>query len=431
MKPLSVGIRTLLAAALLAAAVTATAEPVPLDRIVAVVNEDVVLASDLQRETRTVMAQLRQRGTQLPSRDVLERQVLERLIMQRLQLAEARRLGIRVDDASLNAAVQRIADQNRLSLSEFRATLEQEGYSYPQFREGLREEITLARLRQRQAESQVTVTPQEIDELLATQQQSGQGAEYLLGHILIATPEAASPEQIQAARAEAEQVREQLQGGADFAELAAAHSDSATGLDGGSLGWRSLQQLPTLFTDQVPRLRAGQVGELVQSPSGFHIIKLLDQRSGEREMVTQTHARHILIQTNEVVTDEDARLRLQSLRERILQGEDFGELARAHSDDRGSAAQGGDLGWASPGKFVPSFEEAIARLQPGELGAPFQSPFGWHLVQVLERRQHDSTDELRRARAAATIRERKAEDVLETWLRRLRDEAYVDIRLES
>jgi peptidyl-prolyl cis-trans isomerase SurA len=403
----------------------------PLDRIIAVVNDQIVLSSELDAEIELVTAQLRQRGGSLPPREAIERQVLERLIAQKLQLAMAERVGIRVDDATLNAATQRIAEQNKLSLSEFRDTLEREGLDYAKFRAGLRKEIALARLHQRQTESQVNVTPQEVEEFLASQGPAGAGTEYLLGHILIATPEQASAEQLEAARAEAAEVQAKADAGEDFGQLAATYSDSGTALEGGSLGWRGQAELPTLFADQVPRLQVGGKVQVTQSPSGFHVIKLLDRRDTGRQVVEQTHARHILIRTNEVVTDADARLRLESLKRRIEGGENFGELARANSDDKGSAVQGGDLGWASPGTYVPAFERTLAQLGPGEISEPFQTRFGWHVVQVLERRQHDSTDEFRRTQAAAAIRQRKSEEVLESWLRRLRDEAYVDIRLES
>lgn len=427
MRRVSLGI----ALSLLIGAAPAQAAAEPLDKIVAVVNDQVVLASDLENEMKTVMAQLRKRNVALPDEEVIRRQVLERLIMLRLQLAMAERLGIRVDDATLNAAVARIAEQNKLSLSEFRQTLEQEGFSYAKFREGLRDEIALARLHQRQTEAQANVTPQEVDEFLASQGPSGDRAQYLVGHILIATPEAATPEQLQAAQAEAAQARQQLAAGADFGRIAARYSDSSTALEGGSLGWRSRAELPTLFAEQIPRLEVGELGEPVQSPSGIHLIKLLDKREGERQVITQTHARHILIRTNEVVTDRDAQLRLESLARRIENGENFADLARANSDDKASAAQGGDLGWASPGTFVPAFEQAMSELDAGEISPPFRSQFGWHIVQVLDRRQHDNTEEFRRAKAAETIRQRKSEEALEAWLRRLRDEAYVDLRLES
>src|SRR5690606_18068153 len=257
---------------------------------------------------------------------------------------------------------------------------------------------------QRQAESQVSVSPQEIDEYLASQG-SGAQTEYLVGHILVSIPEGASTEQVQRARERAEEVRAKLAAGGNLGQLAAAYSDSATALDGGSLGWRSQGELPTLFADQVPQLAVGQTGEIVQSPGGFHVIQLLDRRSTDQTLVTETRARHILIRPNAVVSDQDARLRLEALRRRIQNGASFAELARAHSDDKGSASQGGDLGWAVPGMFVPSFEAAMAELAPGEISPPFESQFGWHIVQVLERRERDMTDELRRAKAAEAIRQ--------------------------
>jgi peptidyl-prolyl cis-trans isomerase SurA len=401
-----------------------------LDRIVAVVNDDIVLASELQQEIATVTAQLRQRNTPLPDEDILARQVLERLIMQRLQLAVAERAGIRVDEATLNAAVQRIAEQNKLSLSEFRQVLESEGIEFDKFRRSLRNEIILTRLHQRQTESQVNVTPQEIEEHLASQR-SQEPIEYLLGHVLVGVPEAAPAEQIERARSRAEEARQKLAAGADLAEIAATYSDSGTALDGGNLGWRSRGELPTLFADRVPELDVGQTSDIIRSPGGFHIIKLLDRRNADQTVVTQTHARHILIRPNAVVSEQDARLRLETLRRRIQGGESFAELARANSDDKASAVQGGDLGWASPGMFVPAFEQAMAKLAPGEVSEPFQTRYGWHIVQVLDRRERDATDELRRAKAAESIRQRKAEEALEAWLRRLREEAYVDIRLEA
>jgi len=426
-KPYLLRLAIVLAALL---AVTPTMAAQVLDRIVAVVNDDVVLQSELEQEVATIAAQLRQRNIAMPDEQTLTRQVLERLIMQRLQLAVAERNGIRVDEATLNAAVQRIAEQNNLSLSQFRATLENEGFDYSTFRDNLRNEIILTRLHQRQAESRVNVSPQEIDEHLASQG-GGSATEYLVGHILIAMPENASSEQAQQARERAEEVRRLLAEGGDLAQLAASYSDSSTALDGGSLGWRSQGELPTLFANQVPQLAVGETGQIIQSPGGFHLIQLLNRRSADQAVITQTHARHILIQPNAVVSDRDARLRLEALRQRIQSGADFAELARANSDDKGSASQGGDLGWASPGTFVPSFEQTMSKLAPGEISEPFRSNFGWHIVQVLERRQRDATDELRRAKAAETIRQRKSEEALEAWLRQLREEAYVDIRLEA
>lgn len=408
----------------------ALAQQQPLDRIVAVVNEDVVLASELQEEMQQISTQLRAQGAQLPPRAALEQQVLERLIMLRLQLSLAQRAGIQVDEATLDAAVRRVAQQNNMGLAEFRDALARDGIAFADFREALREEIVISRLRQRQVEDQVQVSPQEIEEFLASRAAAAD-VEYLLGHILIATPEGATSEQIQAARQRAEEVLDELRAGADFAVTAASHSASQTALEGGSLGWRSEGELPTLFAAEAPEMGVGEINGPIASSNGFHIIKLLDRRAGDAQLITETRARHILIRSDELVTDQEARLRLESLHQRIEAGASFAELARSHSADRGSAGQGGELGWAPPGTMVPEFEQVMNSLDEGELSRPFRTPFGWHIVEVLERRERDVSDELRRQQAAERIRMRKMEEAVETWLRRLRDEAYVEIRLQN
>ena len=415
----------------LVAALPAVAAPQTLDRIVAVVNDGVILASDLQQEMTTVKQQLRQRHTPLPPDDVLRGQVLERLIMKKVQLEMADRVGVTVDDNTLNQALRRIADRNHLTLSQFRDALESQGMSFSAYRSQLRDEIIISRLRQRQVDNRVHVSPQEIDEHLATQTAADKDSEFLLGHILVALPEAASAKQIEAARAKAEAIRQSLLNGANFETTAAAKSDGQNALDGGRLGWRKASQLPTIFADQVLGMSVGDISQIIRSPSGFHIVKLLDRRSSDTHVVTQTHARHILIKTNKVVTSRDAEMRLESLRERIVHGEDFGKLAQTHSDDPASAANGGDLGWITPGTMVPAFQKAMDGLEPGQISQPFRTQYGWHIVQVLGRRKHDSTKEYRRAKAAKEIRDRKSEEALELWLRRLRDEAYVEKRLNN
>ena len=415
----------------LVAALPAVAAPQTLDRIVAVVNDGVILASDLQQEMTTVKQQLSQRHTPLPPDDVLRGQVLERLIMKKVQLEMADRVGVTVDDNTLNQALRRIADRNHLTLSQFRDALESQGMSFATYRSQLRDEIIISRLRQRQVDNRVHVSPQEIDEHLATQTAADKDSEFLLGHILVALPEAASAKQIETARKKAEAIRQSLLNGANFETTAAAKSDGQNALDGGRLGWRKASQLPTIFADQVLGLSVGDISQIIRSPSGFHIVKLLDRRSSDTHVVTQTHARHILIKTNKVVTSRDAKMRLESLRERVVHGEDFGKLAQTHSDDPASAANGGDLGWITPGTMVPAFQEAMDKLKPGQISEPFQTQYGWHIVQVLGRRKHDSTKEYRRAKAAKEIRDRKSEEALELWLRRLRDEAYVEKRLNN
>lgn len=402
-----------------------------LNRIVAVVNDDVILASELEDKVRLVLSQLSQQDTQPPSPAQLERQVLDRLIMERLQLQVAERNNIEVDDETLNANLRNIAAQNGVSLAEFRQTLEREGMDYAAFREELRSQIMINRLRQQTVINRIDITDQEVDNLLAGQTAwSDQTRDYHLGHILIATPEAASPEQIRAAEREAGEVLEKLRSGADFSETAVAVSESETALEGGDLGWRKAAQLPSLFADVVRGMQPGEISDLIRSPSGFHIIKLIDVRGDERHVITQSRVRHILLQPDEMTSEANVRLRIEQLRDRLETGADFADLARSHSTDKVSASNGGDLGWVNPGDMVPEFEEAMNRLEPGEVSKPVQTRFGWHLIQVLERRERDSTDDYQRSRAREMIRQRKTDEEMELWLRRLRDESYIEYRLE-
>ncbi len=406
-------------------------EPIEIDHIVAVVDDGVILESELDDMLHTIRTQLRDQDTQLPPEAVLRKQVLERLILMRLQLQLAERTGVRVDDETLNAAMGNIAKQNHLSLSEFRSVLERDGFDFADFRENIRKQIIIGRLQQRQVNNLVTVTDQEVENFLATQKGAGQSSDYHLAHILIALPEGATPAQIQTARSRAEQVLERLRGGANFQETAVAVSDDRQALEGGDLGWRTAAQIPSLFTDVVPKMQPGQVSDLIRSPSGFHIIKLLEARGSDQHVVTQTQVRHILLRTNDLHSERDVRLRLEQLKQRVEGGEDFADLARSHSDDNGSAARGGSLGWVSPGDLAPEFEEAMNKLKIGEVSEPIRTPFGWHLIQVQQRRQHDDTDDFRRAKARELIRKRKTEEELDVWLRKLRDEAYVEYRTES
>ncbi len=401
-----------------------------LDRVVAVVNDDVVLLSEFRDELATARAQLAQRDIQAPPEDQLRRQVLDRLVMQRLQLDAAERAGIRVDEATLDAAVRQVARQNDLDLPGFRDALQREGMTMAGFRERLRREITLRRLRRSAMDQRINITPQEVDQFQS--QIAEREVEYHLRHLLVALPEAASPEAIESAREKAEGLRRELtDGGANFATLAATHSDGRNALEGGDLGWRRAGELPAVVAGQLSDLEPGDVSDVLRTPSGFHLFKVEDRRDAERHVVTQTRARHILIRTNEVVSDEDARRRLTALRQRVLSGESFAELARANSDDKGSAAEGGSLGWITPGSMAPEFERVMQRLDPGAISQPFRSRFGWHIVQVRERREQDTTETYRRNQAAQQLRQRKEEEELELWLRQLREEAYVDYRLEA
>ncbi|MBK1734013.1 molecular chaperone SurA [Halorhodospira abdelmalekii] len=402
-----------------------------LDRIVAVAEQEVVLASELERELQAIRHELFQRGQTLPPSEQLRPQVLERLIMQRLQLAHAERVGVRVDDATLDAAVQRIAAQNNLTLGQLRIALAQQGMDFSEFREELRQEITITRLHQAMVQQEVEVSPREIEEALAaaTAQDS---MEYRVAHIRIGTPEGASSTQLQEARERAAALRAQLlQEDGDFHALAATFSDAASAEEGGVLGWRLPGQLPRALAEVASELERGEISEVVQAADGFHIVKLLDKRREDAQIVEETRARHILLRPEEGVSEHDAEQRLQSFLARIREGESFEYLARLHSDDPGSAADGGDLGWTTHGQLVPAFQAQLDRLEPGELSEPFRSQFGWHIVRVEERRERDVTDEQRRERIAQQIYERKSMETLEQWQRQLREEAYVDYRLEG
>ncbi|MCW8906958.1 MAG: peptidylprolyl isomerase [Sedimenticola sp.] len=404
----------------------------PVDEIIAVVDEDIIVRSELESAIIKIVTQLRQQGQQLPPRTILEKQVLGRLILRKLQMAAAARAGITVGEEIVAQAINNIAQNNNLSLSEFRQTLEQSGISFKHFREDIREEITMQRLQDQEVRRRIRVTDQEVDTYLARQAgELGKRSAYHLQHILIATPEAASPEQAEEARQRAESIVRSLREGADFASTAIAESDGRQALEGGDLGWRPADQLPTLFADLVISMERGQISDPIRTASGFHIIRLDDFKGGERQIITQSHVRHILISTNEVTSNQDARTRLEQLRQRIEGGDDFAALARSHSDDKSSAIKGGDLGWITPGALLPRFEEEIDKLAPGELTQPFRTEFGWHLAQLLERRDHDSTDEVRRAEARKAISDRKVAEESELYLRRLRDEAYIDIRLSD
>ncbi len=404
-----------------------------MDSIVAVVNDDVIVRSELNTEVSQLVSQLRQKGTRMPPKAVLERQVLERLIIRKLQLAAAKQAGIVVNDELLTRALKNIAAENGMSLDEFHEALDADGIGFRRFRETIREQITLSKLREQRVIRRIEVSKQELDSYL--KKESGrlnQRSDYHLFHILIATPEAASPEEIADAKSRAEQLLARIrQGEIGFKEAAVAESDGRQALEGGDLGWRNAAQLPSFFIEPLATMNRGDVSEPMRNSSGFHLVLLDDFKGGERKIITQTHARHILIRTNEITSDDDARNRLAQLKQRIEGGDDFAALARSHSDDKGSAIKGGDLGWTSPGDFVPKFEAMLGKLGINQISEPFKSQFGWHIVQLLGRREHDNTEEAQRALARDAIRKRKAAEEGELYLRRLRDEAYVDIRLSD
>jgi peptidyl-prolyl cis-trans isomerase SurA len=403
-----------------------------LDRIVAVVNNDVVTRSDLDSQIALAVNQLKRQGTPLPPQDVLERQLLERMVTSRVLVQMARDTGLRVDDTQLQRSIERIAQENKLSVEAFRKQIEREGVDYNRFREELRNEILIGRLKEREVDSKILITDAEIENYLKNQQgQGGKDDEYNLAHILILVPEQAAPDQIQAKRAVAEKALAQIRGGADFRQVSAGVSDAQNALDGGLLGWRPASRLPQMFVDSVKGLKPGEVSPVVRSANGFHILKVMDRRGGEGPVIVQqTHARHILIRLNEVVSETDARHRLAALKERADNGADFAELARLQSEDA-SASRGGDLGWLSPGDTVPEFERAMNALEPGQVSDPVQSPFGWHLIQVVERRNEDLSKERQRTLARQAIRMRKSDEAYQEWVRQQRDRAYVELRLEE
>jgi len=403
-----------------------------LNSIVAVVNNGVITSTELNRRVDQVVGQLRQQNTQLPPMPVLRKQVLDRMVQERLELQLADQTGVQVSDEQVNRVITRIAAQNGMNFDQFQKALKQQGIDAKQFRKQIRDQVTIARLRANQINNKITVTPQEIDAYLRQMATSGQAnEEYHIAHILIAVPEAASPKQVQAAHAKALKVLKALHGGADFAHEAVAYSDGQEALKGGDMGWVKAGQLPPMFTDAITRMKPGQVSDPIRSPTGFHIIKLLGKRSTDQHMVVQTHARHILIKTSPLMTSAMAKAKLERLRSRIVDGASFAALAKANSDDTGSAAKGGDLGWITPGQVVPAFQKAMDKLKPGQISQPFQSRFGWHIVQVLGRRKENNTEAERRAKAAAAIRQRKIQEQTQDWLRRLREDSYVEYHLHG
>jgi len=402
------------------------------DRVAAVVGEGVVLMSQLDREVDRISQRLRENKTELPPRNVLRRQVLERLIVQEIQMQRAERLGMRADDEMLNNALEDVAKRNNISFSQLPEALRSQGIDYRDFRDDVRRDIVMQMLRQRDVYSRINVSPRELEQFMARQQRlPNQDAEYSLSHILISVPVAATAEQVNTREARAKEVHDQIAAGGDFAQLAVTYSDSSTNVEGGALGWRKGAELPSIVAELVPKMTVGQVSDPIRTPSGIHIFKLNEVRGGEQQtVVPQVHARHILLKTNALEDDKTVEQRLAGIRDRILTGnEDFAAIAAVTSQDTGSATNGGDLGWAGPGTFVPEFEKQLDALSENQISPPFHSQFGWHIVQLLGRRVHDTTEDMRRNRAFAALREAKAEEETEIWLRRIREDAFVEYRL--
>ena len=415
----------------LASVLTLAGAAQPLDQIIAVVDDGVITAEELADKVTMIKKGLRQSNTQVPPDKLLVQQVLERMILDKIQILMAERAGIKVDEETLRAAVQQIAQRNNLTVDEFRESLSAEGIVFADFVDQIRNEIVMSRLRSNQVNNQVKVSDREIENFLKTKASAAGGdEEYLLGHILISTPRAASPADVQSAKEKADKLIADIKGGLDFKQAALGASDDERALKGGDLGWRKKSQIPSIFVDLIDKMKEGAVEGPIRSSSGYHIIKMLGIKRGGEHLITKTHVRHILIKPTEVILDEEAKEKLLALRHRIENRDDFAEIARGNSDDKGSAIKGGDLGWVQPGALVPPFEQAMNDLTPNKLSEPVQTQFGWHLIQVLERQESNDTTEFEKNKAREEIFKRKVEEETELWLRKIRDEAYVEIRLK-
>jgi peptidyl-prolyl cis-trans isomerase SurA len=407
--------------------------PVEIDRVVAVVNTDVITLLELEARRMAVERQLRQRRIEVPPADELRRQVLERMISDRAVVQAAREAGLRIDDGQLDRAIARLADENRLTLPQLRAQLDRDGVPFARFREDLRDEMLISRLREREVDARMQISEADVDAFLAEQRQAGDSApEYLLSHILLRVPEGASAAQIDRQRLRGEEILRQLERGGDFARLSAAFSDAPEAMSGGNLGWRPVDRLPQLFVDAIAALRPGQSAPLLRSPNGFHVLRLEERRAGggatAATPVQQTRARHILMRPSELSPQDEILRRLREVRERLVAGKvEFRDMARQYSVD-GSAARGGDLGWLYPGDTVPAFEKAMDALRPGEISEPIRSEFGFHLIQVLERRTEVASVDRQRQAARLALRERRIEEQTQDWLRQVRDRAFVEYR---
>ena len=411
---------------------TAPARPVALDRVVAVVNDEAVTQYELEEAKRIVLQQLKQQNVRQPPADVLDKQVLERLVTEHALLQYAKENGIKVDDNQVERTIQRIAEDNKMTVDALRTALERDHVAYAKYRDDVRNEIIVQRLREREVDSRISVSDAEVDNYLATiKAQSGGDAEYNIAHILVLVPEQATAEQIEAKRRRAEEALKALRDGTDFAQVAAGFSDASDALSGGNLGWRPGARLPTVFTDVVRNMKAGEVSPVLRSAAGFHIVKLLGRRSrDEPAIVDQSHVRHILIRVNETTSEADAKARIERLKDRIDAGAKFEELAKLYSEDA-TSAKGGDLGWINPGDVVPAFEQAMNKLPLNQVSAPVRTQFGWHLIEVLERRKQDITADRERMQAHNALRQRKSDEAFDDWVRQTRDRAYVEVRLDD
>jgi peptidyl-prolyl cis-trans isomerase SurA len=411
---------------------TAPSRALSVDRVVAIVNDEAITLHDVDDAKRIVLQQMKQQNVQPPLTDVLEKQVLERLITDRALLQFAKESGLRVDDTQIERTIQRIAQENKLSLDEMRKALATDNISYAKYRDDIRNELVMQRLREREVDSRITVSESEVDLYMATLKAQNTGdSEYELAHILVLVPEQASSDQIEAKRRRAEEALKAAKAGSDFAQVAAGFSDANDALRGGNLGWRAGARLPTVFAEQVRTMKPGEISPVLRSASGFHIVKLINKRGrNEGAVVDQTHARHVLVRVNELVSEADAKVKIDRVKDRLDSGSKFEDVAKLNSEDA-SASKGGDLGWLNPGDTVPEFQEAMDKLALNQISAPIRSPFGWHIVQVLERRKQDISAERQRSEANLAIRQRKSEEAFQAWVREVRDRAYVEIRLDD
>lgn len=400
-----------------------------LDRVVAVVNDEALTQYEIDDQKKTILAQMKLQNVTPPAADVLDKQLLDRLITERTILQFAKENGVKVDDTQVERTILRIAQDNKLSQEEFRVALRREGIDYERYREDVRKEIVIQRLRDREVDQRVTVSDSEVDAFLASQNaQAGGDVEYRISHILVIVPEKASPEQIDAKRRRAEEALKQARDGTEFAQVAAGFSDAPDALQGGALGWRTAARLPSAFVEAVRVMKPGDVSVVLRSATGFHIVKLQETRSRNAPtVVEQTRARHILIKVSEVVSDSEAKARIERIRDRLETGAKFADQAKLNSEDA-TSSKGGELGWISPGDTVPDFESSMAKLKIGEVSAPVRTQFGWHLIQVEERRTQDITAERKRDQARMALRQRKSEEAFQDWLRQMRDRAYVEIK---
>ncbi len=408
------------------------AEVVKIDRIVAIVDQTVITEQELESRIRTVTAQFKKQGAELPEESILRKQILERLISDTLQLQYAAQTGLKIDDNQLDKTVERIAEQNQMTITEFGEALAKDGISMRKFRSDIRSEITIARLREREVDGRVSVTESEIDNYLTTQASRNESQdEFEISHILVRTPEEGATEDVQKAKAKIDAAVTQLQAGTNFSKVSASVSDAPNALEGGNLGWKNGSQMPVLFLDALNKMQVGDISPVLRSPSGFHILKLTNKRGGSSPLVIeQTHARHILIKLSEVMSEKDGKAKMDNIKERLDNGEKFEALARQFSEDS-TASNSGDLGWVNPGDTVPQFEKAMNELKDGQISEPVRTQFGWHVIQVLERRKQDMSKEAARLKARQEIRTRKADEAYQDWIRELRDRAYVELKLED